>query len=69
MPGVSGKECLLMLKHHSKYSTIPVVMLSTSCPTGEVDNYRSMGAFDCIQKPTQFQELVKIFAKFIFGSR
>lgn len=66
MPGVSGKECLKILKSHSETSSIPVVMLSTTCPMAEAYEYKNIGALECIQKPNSFINLVKIFSKFIF---
>ena len=66
MPGIGGKECLIVLKTQPEYSAIPIVMLSTTCPTQEITDFKNCGALDCIQKPNNFNSLVKIFSKYIF---
>lgn len=64
MPHMGGKECLKVLKSNRDTSSIPVVMLSTSCPLADADEYRNMGAVQCIRKPNAFITLVKIFSRF-----
>jgi CheY-like chemotaxis protein len=66
MPGVGGKECLQSLKSNKLYAQIPVIMLSTNCPRAVGEELKTIGAAECIQKPTDFKELVKIFSRFIF---
>lgn len=66
MPVMGGKECLQLLKSSEKYSEIPVVMLSTTCTDEQVRVLKSMGAIDCITKPTSFKALVKALSKYIY---
>jgi CheY-like chemotaxis protein len=66
MPGVDGKECLQKIKAHKEFSDIPVIMLSTTCTPLEANEFKKQGAVECIQKPSDFKDLVKIFAKYIF---
>lgn len=65
MPHMGGKECLRVLKSNRDTSSIPVVMLSTSCPLADADEYKNMGALQCIRKPNAFIALVKIFSRFV----
>jgi CheY-like chemotaxis protein len=67
MPAIGGKECLTKLKASADYKTVPVVMLSTTCTPHEADEFKKLGAVECIQKPSDFKDLVKIFAKYIFA--
>lgn len=66
MPIVSGKECLKMLKQHPVFSKIPIIMLSTTCQVDDINAFKALGAIDCIQKPTDFNVLVKIFSRYIY---
>ena len=66
MPLISGKECLKMLKKNPEFSKIPIIMLSTTCQVDDVDDFKALGAIDCVQKPTDFNVLVKIFSKYIY---
>jgi CheY-like chemotaxis protein len=62
MPHMGGKECLKVLKSNRDTSSIPVVMLSTSCPLADAVEYKNLGALQCIRKPNAFIGLVKIFS-------
>lgn len=66
MPMMDGKECLIYLKNHPKFSEIPVIMLSTALKGNQSTEFKSLGAYDCIQKPTGFKELVKVLSKYIY---
>lgn len=67
MPIMGGKECLQFLKSSERYSGIPVIMLSTTCTEEQVKELKSMGALDCITKPTSFNALVKALSKYIYA--
>jgi CheY-like chemotaxis protein len=69
MPLIGGKECLRMLKDDPQTSGIPVVMLSTTCPLADAEEFKSMGAVECIQKPNSFNKLVKVFSRFIYHAQ
>ena len=64
MPHMGGKECLRILKSNRETSSIPVVMLSTTCPMSDAAEYQGMGAVQCIRKPNAFNGLVNIFSIF-----
>jgi CheY-like chemotaxis protein len=67
MPLMGGRECLSHLKHNPKFANIPVIMLSTACMPEDVIELKRLGASDCINKPRGFNELVKIFAKYVYA--
>ena|SRR5687767_2194689 len=66
MPGIGGEECLRTLKSHQQFAQIPIIMFSTVCEDHHVRKFLQLGAHDCIQKPVGFNELVKVFSKYIF---
>jgi CheY-like chemotaxis protein len=68
MPVMGGKECLKLLKQHEGFEKIPVIMLSTSFGESHVDEFRALGAHDCIQKPAGFNALVKMLSKYAYGA-
>jgi CheY-like chemotaxis protein len=67
MPVMGGRECLSHLKANPKYSNIPIIMLSTSFRDDDAKEFKMLGASDCILKPRGFNDLVKIFAKYIYA--
>ncbi|MBT1699546.1 response regulator [Fulvivirgaceae bacterium PWU4] len=67
MPIMGGEECLQLLKSSERYSGIPVIMLSTTCTEEQVRALKSMGAVDCIVKPTSFNALVKALSKYVYA--
>ena len=67
MPGTGGKECLMMRKASEQFAHIPVVMFSTAIMPSQIDEFKLLGAYDCIQKPSRFNELVKVLSKYVFG--
>jgi CheY-like chemotaxis protein len=66
MPAIGGRECLGQIKASENFSHVPVVMLSTTCSQRESTEFKSLGAVECIQKPSDFKDLVKILSKYIF---
>jgi CheY-like chemotaxis protein len=66
MPAIGGRECLAQIKASKNFSDVPVVMLSTTCSQRESTEFKALGAVECIQKPSDFKDLVKILAKYIF---
>ena len=66
MPVISGTECLQLLKANPKTAHIPIIMLSTSCAMADTDRFKLMGASDCIRKPNDYKNLVRIFSMFRF---
>lgn len=66
MPIMGGKECLKFLKQSPRFSQIPVIMLSTAFHKEDFHELLNLGAADCIKKPSGFNELVGLLAKYIF---
>jgi CheY-like chemotaxis protein len=60
MPMMDGWECLRKLKSSSDYSSIPVIMYSTSSAKRDIDMAYSLGAQLFLTKPEDFRELSKI---------
>lgn len=60
MPVMSGLECLKVLKEDLRYTTIPVIMISTSSHRKEMDDSLKLGALCYFVKPNDFRDLVEI---------
>lgn len=60
MPRKSGFECLAELKRHPSLSRIPVIMLSTFFDQHVRDRLFQIGALECLQKPTDFNQLKEL---------
>lgn len=58
MPGMSGWECLEILKAEEAYSNIPVIMYSTSSQRNDVSKAKKLGALAFLSKPYDFEELI-----------
>jgi len=68
LPKVHGMEVLKFLKQNSKYSSIPVVILSTSSDEKTIEDAYKNGADNYIAKPIlyeDFVEKVKALIKFL----
>ena len=59
MEGIGGKETLSILKSHKKYSSIPVVMFSSSKSKVDIEFCRAHG-IEIIPKPFSFDALIEI---------
>lgn len=55
MPAMNGKECLIKIKSEERLKDIPVVMLSTTCQTQEIDELFDLGIYRFLKKPTQME--------------
>ena len=51
MPGINGKECLKRIKSDLRFSSIPVVICSTSKNPSEIEQCMSLGANYYFIKP------------------
>lgn len=56
LPRVSGIEVLRHLKTHPRFSTIPVVILTTSSEDSDVKSAYALGANSYIVKPVDFDK-------------
>jgi len=63
MPKMNGLEVLRRLKRHPKFSTIPVVVLTTSSEDGDVAEAYKLGCNSYIVKPVDFKKFVDVAAK------
>jgi len=60
MPKVNGLEVLRQLKTHSKYSTIPVIILTTSSEDRDIEEAYKLGCNSYIVKPVDFEKFVEV---------
>ena len=63
MPKMNGLEVLRRLKSHPKFSTIPVVVLTTSSEDSDVAEAYKLGCNSYIVKPVDFEKFVDVAAK------
>ena len=59
LPKVDGMDVLKSLKKNSKYSKIPVVILSTSSNQETIDEASKYGASGYFVKPASYEEFVE----------
>jgi CheY-like chemotaxis protein len=60
LPKVNGLEVLARLKSHPKYSTIPVVVLTTSAEDRDVEAAYKLGCNSYIVKPVEFEKFIDV---------
>lgn len=60
MPKVNGLEVLKVLKNHSKFKAIPVVVLTTSSESSDVREAYQLGANSYIVKPVDFEKFLDV---------
>ena len=63
MPKMNGLEVLRRLKSHPKFSTIPVVILTTSSEDGDIEEAYKLGCNSYIVKPVDFDKFVDVATK------
>jgi CheY-like chemotaxis protein len=64
MPGMTGKDCLSILKHDKKLCKIPVVIYSTSSALSDREDALSHGAYRYMVKPSSITILIKQLQSF-----
>ncbi len=67
MPKMNGLECLTLLKNHSVFKNIPVVMLTSSKEQSDVDQSFMKGISGYILKPldyTQFLASIQVLSPY-----
>lgn len=64
LPGISGAEFIVRLKSKPLFKHIPVIILSTSIPDKEMDQFREMGVVGFLKKPDTYNAYLEM-AKFI----
>jgi len=63
MPKMNGLEVLRRLKSHPNFSTIPVVILTTSNEDTDIEEAYKLGCNSYIVKPVDFDKFVDVAAK------
>jgi two-component system, response regulator len=62
MPGMDGRRVLEIIKSEEELRSIPVVILTTSSDSKDVDQCYAIGANTYIQKPVSFEGLTQAIA-------
>lgn len=62
MPGLDGRKVLEHIKSDEELKSIPVVILTTSKDSKDVDQCYAFGANTYIQKPVNFESLTQAIA-------
>ena len=60
LPRVSGLEVLRQLEGHPRFSSIPVVVLTTSAEDADVKSAYALGANSYIVKPVDFEKFMLV---------
>jgi CheY-like chemotaxis protein len=60
LPKVSGLEVLRRIKGHPKFSSIPVIILSTSAEDRDIEEAYRLGCNSYIVKPMEFYKFVEV---------
>jgi CheY-like chemotaxis protein len=63
MPKVDGLEILRRLKSHPKFSTIPVIVLTTSTEDRDIAEAYKLGCNSYIVKPVEFDKFMDVASK------
>jgi chemotaxis family two-component system response regulator Rcp1 len=60
LPGMTGLEVLLRIRHTAELKTVPVVVLTTSRRLEDVQQVYAAGANTYIEKPQEFARFVQV---------
>lgn len=60
MPKVNGLEVLRRLKSHPRFSTIPVIVLTTSTEDRDIEEAYKLGCNSYIVKPVEFDKFMEV---------
>jgi CheY-like chemotaxis protein len=60
LPKVNGLEVLRRIKQHPKFSTIPVIVLTTSAEDQDVEEAYRLGCNSYIVKPVEFNKFMEV---------
>ena len=63
MPKVNGLEVLRRLKSHPRFSTIPVIVLTTSTEDRDIEEAYKLGCNSYIVKPVDFDKFIEVTSK------
>ena len=62
MPGIDGRKVLETIKGDNQLKSIPVIVLTTSSDSKDVDQCYALGVNTYIQKPVSFEGLTQAIA-------
>lgn len=62
MPQISGKEVLMRIKKHPRYTQIPIVIFTGIPDPVDLDEVKALGATFFLRKPFNFAELCQKLA-------
>ena len=60
LPKINGLEVLRQLKNHPKYSSIPVIVLTTSAEDHDIEEAYKLGCNSYIVKPVEFNKFMDV---------
>jgi CheY-like chemotaxis protein len=60
MPKIGGLEVLKVIKSHPVFKTIPVIILTTSSESADVNTAYQLGANSYIVKPVDFEKFIDV---------
>lgn len=60
LPKVSGLEVLKAIKSHPEFKMIPVVVLTTSSESSDIQTAYKLGANSYIVKPVEFEKFIEV---------
>lgn len=63
LPKLSGLEVLRQMKHHPTYSTIPIIVLTTSAEDHDIEEAYRLGCNSYIVKPVEFNNFMEVAAQ------
>lgn len=63
MPKISGLEVLRQLKNHPRFSSIPVIVLTTSTEDSDVAEAYKLGCNSYIVKPVEFDKFMEVASR------
>lgn len=63
LPRYNGLEVLTELKSHSEYRTIPVIILTTSADSKDIETAYKLGANSYIVKPVELDKFIEVAAQ------
>lgn len=68
LPAISGESVLAELRKHRSFSTVPIVIFTSSADPRELQRCRDHGATECITKPPSFggyAEVVTLLKRYL----